>query len=540
MEMCRCAARGFPDPHVPVMIPPAPSRLCATLRRRSALCPAALLALLAACADSPSAAGGCGRPLRLEVGQAVDVEATPECPLRAEGGAEYVLAYYDARFALGAQTQPEPYAGADGDERFTLVVQDVADGARASVAPGMTFLAAPAPPAHVRVSFGGGAGQVKAIPSGGPWSVGDQIPLIRQDCLENCTPYTSVRVASVFDGWLVLAVEPSLGGDTERVVELFNQAAPLLLKHGLPLMHAAFTPERPVTTPESGQLVVVFEGDVTPGGGQAYIEVRPEGTATSWIRLEHTPDLDLGNMLWLLAHEIAHTFQYEFLARNPSLSGIRGDRGGARWGIEGGATLVDLETLRRAAGVPLQGNVDFDATPRSPVEAALFRGGHPRGGVLTAGYYSSAPFLRDLALRRMERGDEMDAAFREVLRGAVEGWYGIGSESRRTGMAERMRGRLPGWEPADAVLTWTLSTAADDRLAGSVYRDPAWLRTGDWEFSGRGWAPDRVITAGSGETQSMSRPAGSAGYLLVRSPASTLSLLLTSPETLRWKLLRVS
>lgn len=520
---------------MPTPMIPHPRRITRPLARA-----AAVALSLAACADSPSAADGCGRPLRLEVGQAVDVQPTAECPLRAEGGAEYVLAYYDARFALGAQTQPEPYVGAGADERFTLVVQDVAGGARASVAPSMTFLAAPAVPAHVRVSAGGGAGQVRSIPAGGPWSVGDQIPLIRPDCTASCTPYTSARVASVFDGWLVLAVNPSLGGDTERVVQLFNQAAPLLRQHGLPLMHAAFTAERPVTTPESGQLVVVFEADVTPGGGETHIEIRPEGTATHWIRLEHTPELDLGHMLWLLAHEIAHTFQYEFLARNPPASGVRGDRGGARWGIEGGATLVDTETLRRAAGVPLQGNVDFGATPRSPVEAALFGNGYSRGGILTYGYYSSAPFLRDLALRRMERGDEMDVAFREVLRGAVEGWHGVGSESRRTGMAERMRGRLPGWEPVDAVLTWTLSTAADDRLASTVYRDPTWLRAGDWELAGRGWAPDRVITAGSGETQYTSRPPGSTGYLLVRSPASTLSLLLTAPETLRWKLLRVS
>ena len=502
---------------------------------------AAFILALAACDGSPSAAGGCARPLRLEAGQAADVQPTPECPLRAEGGAEYVLAFYDARLAMGAQTEPEPYGGID--ERFAIIVNDGAGGARTAVAPARAELAAPAPPADFHLSFApSGPRRVTGISGTGPWSVGDPIPYSRTDCTTgSCPPPPEARVARVFDGWLVLAVAPSLGGDTERVLALFDQAAPLLRQHALPLLQAALSAERPVTTAASGQLVVVFEGDVTGGGGVAFSEVRTEGTATHWIRLETSPDLDLGRMLWLLAHEITHSFQAEFMARDRPLAGGAAQRGAGRWGIEGGATLVDMETLRRAAGLPLQGNLDYGAAPASEVESWLFRNAGARHGVLTSGYYTSAPFLRDLVLRRMDRGDAADAAFREVLRGAVEGWHGVGPEGgRRTGMTERMRTRLPGWEPAEGVLTWTLAAAADDRVAGSAYQDRTWLRTGDWEGRGRGWVPDAVIQAGSGVSERVTGPAGSSGYLLIRSPSGRVELTLTAPETIRWKLLRVS
>ena len=501
---------------------------------------AALSLVLSACADSPSAADGCGRPLRLAPGEAADVQPAPECPLRAEGGAEYVLAYYDASLALEAQTQPEPYGGVDS--RYVLVVDDATAGARAasSAVPSVDWIPA-ATPGDFRLSYAaGGPAHVRGIPATGPWSVGDAVPFRRTDCTTDCPPPLEARVARVLDGWLVFAVSPSVEADAGRVVAMFDQYAPVLRQHGLPLMHAAFAAERPVTTAESGQLVVVFDSDLTAVDGIAFSEVRPEGTATHWIRLETSPELDGGRLLALLAHEVAHAFQAEFLARSRPLSGDLGSRGGARWGIEGGATLVETETLRRAAGVPLQGNRDYGVAPVSEVEAWLYRHAAARHGALTSGYHASAPLLRDLAVRRVATGDEVDAAFREVLRGAVEGWHGIGSGGRRTGLTERMRARLAGWQPVDAVLTWTLSAAADDRVTTSVFQDRTWLRTGDWEGRGRGWGPDRVIQAGSGASERVTRPVGSSGYLLVRSPAGELALSLTAPETVRWKLLRVS
>ena len=496
---------------------------------------------LAACSDSPSESAGDGcQALRLQVGQAADVQPSAECPLRAQGGAEYVLAYYDARLATEAQTQPEPYQ--PPDERFTVMVDDVTGGARTSAAPRPVQLAAPATPSDVRLTFApAGPRRVQGIVGDGPWSLGDAIPLTRLDCVESCVPYAEARVARVFDGWLVLAVDPGLGAETDRVLSLFDGAVPLFRQHALPLLHAAFTAEKPVTSAASGQLVVVFQGDVSGSNGVTHVEVRPDGTASHWIRLETSPDLDAGRMLWLLAHEVAHAFQYEFLARTPPLAGLSSQRGGARWGIEGGATLADTETLRRAAGVPLLGNADHGAGANSEVEEWLYRNAGARSGVLTAGYYGAAPFLRDLVLRRMDAGDAENAAFREVLRGAAEGWYGVGDGgSRRIGLAHRMRARISGWDPADAVLTWTLSAAADDRTPNPVYQDRTWLRTSDWEHAGRGWGYDRLIQAGSGASERLTRPIGTSGYLLVRAAGDEVALTLNGPPTLRWKLLRVS
>lgn len=513
---------------------------------RRLLHPAAGLTLslaLAACADSPSgsADGGCA-PLRLQVGQAADVEPSAECPLRARGGAEYVLAYYDAQLATGAQTQPEPYFGID--DRFVVLVNDVTGGARATAAPAPSENRVPdAAPADFHLSYAtGGPARVRGMPDAGPWAEGSVVRYRRTDCAAaECPPPLEARVARVFDDWLVFALAPAVDAEAERVVAMFDEYAPALRQHGLPFMHAAFTAERPVTSAQSGQLVVVFEGNVTSVDGNAYSEVRPEGTATHWVRLETSPELSGAGLLALLAHELGHTFQAEFLARNPPLAGLRGARGAARWGIEGGATLVESETLRRAAGVPLLGNVDYRATPPSEVASFLYGRAGARDGTLPGGYYATAPFLHDLAVRRVTAGDGEDAAFREVLRGAVEGWHGVAIEgARRPGLTQRMRARFPQWDPAEGVLTWTLSAAADDRVASAVFQNRTWLRTGDWERQGRGWEYEGLVQAGSGGSARTTHLAGSSGYLLVRAAGGEVALALTGPPTVRWKLLRVS
>lgn len=519
---------------------PPPRRSTRTARSAAGF---TLTLVLAACADSPSgSAGGDCQPLRLQVGQAADVQPSAACPLRAQDGAQYVLAYFDAQLATGAQTQPEPYFGID--DRFVVLVNDVTGGARATASPAPSPSRAPdATPADFHLSYSaGGPSRLRGMPDAGPWAAGGVVRYRRNDCATaECEPPLEARVARVFDDWLVFAVAPSADADAERVVAMFDQYAPVLRQHGLPLMHAAFTAERPVTSAQSGQLVVVFEGNVTSVDGNAYSEVRAEGTATHWVRVETSPELDGALLLALLAHEIGHTFQSEFLARTPPLSGARGARGAALWGIEGGATLVESETLRRAAGVPLLGNVDYRAAPPSEVASFLYSRAGARDGALPGGYYATAPFLHDLAVRRMAAGDGEDAAFREVLRGAVEGWHGVAIEgARRTGLTQRMRARLPQWDPVEGVLTWTLSAAADDRVASAVFQNRTWLRTGDWEHQGRGWEYEGLVQAGSGGSARMTHLVGSAGYLLVRAPAGEVALQLTAPETVRWKLLRVS
>ncbi|HEX5869885.1 MAG TPA: hypothetical protein VFY65_05710, partial [Longimicrobium sp.] len=217
-------------------IPPQPHPCKIARTRRFASSALALVLLLAACSDSPSAAGGCGRALRLDVGEAADVQPTAECPLRAEGGAEYVLAYYDAQFAIGAQTQPEPYGGID--QRFVIVVDDVTAGARTSSAASLVEnrLAAPADGDFRLSTAAGGSAHLHGFPGTGPWAVGDAVAYRRTECSgTNCEPPLEARVARVFDGWLVFAVAPSVGADAERVVERFDQYAPVLLQHGLPL-----------------------------------------------------------------------------------------------------------------------------------------------------------------------------------------------------------------------------------------------------------------------------------------------------------------
>ncbi|HEX2079458.1 MAG TPA: hypothetical protein VHG08_17155 [Longimicrobium sp.] len=498
--------------------------------------------VLAGCDGSPSgsAARECGGgPVRLEPGDAVEVATDAGCELRPQDGAEYALAYYDARFATAAQNAPEPYSAPD--ERFAIILREGDGQAGASSSPRLQGSPAAEPPHDFQWSFAPGPPRATLWPAGGDraWSPGDLLRLEDTPCTASCAPPVGARVARVMDGWLVLALdEASLGAEAARVAALFDEAAPLLRQHAIPLLTAVLSAERPVTTTGSGQLVVLFQGDVTQGGGVAFSQVGPGRSARHWIRLELAPGLDAVRMLSLLAHEITHTFQYEFVARSAPAEGAVGATGAARWGIEGGATLIESETVLRAAGLGITDNLDFRAQPTSPLQRHALS--YASGGPLVVGYEPAAEFLRDLVVRRMAAGETAEQAYREVARGAAEGWYGVAVENtRRPGLVSRMRARMAGWDPVDAVLTWALSAAADDRLEDPAYQNRTWLRLRDPGTNASGWGPDRVIDGGSGATETWSRLVGVGGYLLMRDTGRGISFRVTAPASVRWRLLRI-
>jgi hypothetical protein len=510
-----------------------------------------LLGIVAACGDAPTSAGGpvrpiepsCPSPTRLALGEAAEVRITDGCPMRLAGGAEYALAFYDASLAEGARNGPEIYIP---DGTYTVTVSDRSGTAPpSSASPAILPPSVPhgAEPPHFVISD---ATQPRRTiwpeHEGRPWREGDVITRSETVCAPTCLPPLTSRVARVYDGWLVFAVDESTlpAGEAERVVQLFDEAMPRVARHGIPLMRGALADALPTSEPGSGQLVVVFEGDVTAGGGTTFIETHPAGWARHWIRLEWSTDLDMGRMLWLLAHEIAHAYQGEFIARTPPLSGPGTLRGGARWGVEGGATLLENETIRGVVGASLTGNHDFHRPESSELERYFFRSAGAYAGNLTAGYFGGASFLRDAMLRRMEAGEPLDDALRDVSRGAMEGWYGLSLDgSRRPGLVGRMRGRIPAWDPVDAVLTWTLSAAGDDLTPNAVYQDRAWLRTWDAVGSPWAWPALGVVQGGSGASQTLTRPAGAPGYVLLRDPGSGVAFTVSSPAGVYWKLLRI-
>ncbi|HEY0016978.1 MAG TPA: hypothetical protein VGC13_11690 [Longimicrobium sp.] len=521
-----------------MMIPPASSRH-AVPRRRSALCSAALLTLLAGCDGSPSDAAvrECGEgPMRLEVGQAVDVAIDETCDLRPRDGARYALAFYDAQLATLAETRAEPYGGVEARTAFTVVE---GDGSEEGSVFGTALLPAAAQGPDFRVlAADGSTGPLAAVEGDGPWREGETMRVGEPLCQVEC----SARVARVLDGWLVFAVDDAtVGADAARVAALFDAAAPHFRQHALPMLEQLFTPHRPVTTPTSGQLVVLFRGNVTGVAGLAWSRLRPEGN-THVIQIELEEEFDEGALLSVLTHEVAHTFQFEFAARDAPAPGAETSFGHTRWGVEGGATLAALEALRHAAARAHDANVDFRAAPASAWEKRLFRLSSLGGGTLVTGYGSAASFLDYLAVRRTEAGDPRDVALREVLRGAMEGWYGHASAGPgRQGMAARMRTRIPSWNPADAVLAWTLAAGADDHVSNPVYQHPAWLRVGDvGPEIDMGWMAYRIIDGGSNRTLRFDRPGGSSGWLLLRDTGAGVRVRVGSLPSVRWKLLRIS
>lgn len=542
MEMCRCAIQPAHvirlHPHVPMMIPPASSRLPAAPRRLHALCPAALLTLLAACDGSPSdaAARACGKgPMRLDVGQAVDVALDETCDLRPRDGARYALAFYDAQLATLAETQAEPYGGTETRTAFTVVEGDGSGGGGGF---GAALLPAAAQGPDFRVVAANGSTGPLAAESDGPWREGETLQVGGPLCPAQCTG----RVARVLDGWLVFAVEDAtVGADAARVAALFDAVAPHFRQHALPMLERLLTPHRPVTSPTSGQLVVLFRGNVTGVAGLAYSSLSAQGN-THAIQMELEEEFDEGSMLSVLTHEVAHTFQFEFAARDAPAPGAVTSFGPTRWGVEGGATLAALEALRHAAGRGHDANVDFRAAPASPWERQLFQLSSLGGGTLVTGYGSAASFLDYLAVRRTEAGDARDVALREVLRGAMEGWYGHASAGPgRQGMAARMRTRIPSWNPADAVLAWTLAAGADDHVSDPVYQHPAWLRVGDvGPETPLGWLAFRSIDGGSNRSLRFERPGGSSGWLLLRDTGAGVRVRVGSLPSVRWRLLRIS
>jgi hypothetical protein len=140
---------------------------------------------------------------------------------------------------------------------------------------------------------------------------------------------------------------------------------------------------------------------------------------------------------------------------------------------------MQAELGRRLAGVQWAANWDF-RSPVGPMEQFYTRFAYVGSGAFVRGYSAGAAFMQDLVARRVQRGEALDDALTAVMRGALEGWFGHGPQgAERTGLSARMRAVISGWEPEDAMLTWTLSHAADDRTNSSVFQNRSFLRASD-------------------------------------------------------------
>lgn len=494
-----------------------------------------LAALVASCVDSPvtpreSGSRVCGnRAVSLAVGEvAIPASVTQRrCLLSAEAGAEYAVAWVDLRAIDGAKVGPEP-----SFEPYPLRLSIVSAPAMRGVAearaeapeavPGAVPTADDTPlesrPRHRRT----------------PWVL-DELFLLDD---ERAGLPREARVVRIYGGQAVVARwESDPTTDLDLYLAQLDSAYAIADATMRPLWRHVFADTFPTSTQAGQYLLLLAPAEQTPA--QARAEISGD-TLYTWLELSPFPwprAVELANQL---AHEMTHSYQHLYMHASRGTPGLPSVPAASFWGYEGTANLMSYEFVRRRSEIPFNGNHDWRMPATSWEMGYYQRRAQPAGGVLTLGYDNAMGFLRDLAIRRMAQGEALDDALRSVARGAIEGWYGLDGITSRSGLVARMRASLGNaWEPADALLDWTLSHAGDELTPNPRYQDRASLRVWDLTGISFGWRPDVVLTRAT-PTHFLFKTYGSPGWLRVTDDGAGLDVEVEGFEVpILWKILRV-
>ena len=475
----------------------------------------------------------CTAPVRLEVGESSELPAAADggtlCTIAADRGAEFVVAFVDTRAVRKAETGPEGYGAVFPDYSVAVSTAGQATLAGPSMdrrAPERTphFVTAPAPPAHA------------ASLRDRPWTLGETFslydPAIQQP--------RQARVLRVYDRHFVVAAYDGDAADLlPRFMAQMDSAWEAVGGHAVPLMRAAYSRDLPVTTPESGQFLIILRQDPNGGVLGRTLSDRSFGAPRMWTDIKIREKSGYLELAELVAHEVAHAFQALYMYGSRPEEWYESAAGATFWATEGGADFVSFETVRRASGVALTANFDARGPGLAPAARRIAERAHGLGGALTWGYDAPAAFLRNLAARRVLAGEPVDDAMREVLRGAADGWNGWDSYGvRRTGLSARMRERLgPSWSGGDALLDWALAHAADDLTSDARYQDPLFLRVHEIRTPYSAWRPIATIAAGTQGGRAR-LPHSSPGYILMKIDSDARLSGVTDTPGVRWKILR--
>lgn len=432
--------------------------------------------------------------------------------------AEYALAYFDTRLVEQAQTGREEVrpTGSFGVSLVDGTVPVSAKMVNFSEA-GSTVPAVQSCPSSAEYSLFpcDGASETEILCRSEPWTVGEQFPLVSEVEWLGYQDSLMVQVVGEY-GHLVFvallaeveAFESSIGAQT-----LADSMGTVMVSRAIPLLSEVLTSTLPVTSVGSGQLLVVLNGPDSPRAKSVQGNERAHLIIETNLRFTDEPT---SGAVGLLAHELTHAFQIQYTWEI-------GASEWTVWSIEGGADLATSEILRYEAGVAFDANLDVIATiaqgdgePAADYVASL--GG--AGGEIASGYRHSASLLRDLMYRRILAGDSETEALGQVLKGALEGWYGSeGSSAEPDGLTARMR-RLLGdsWDPVSAVLTWTLSNALDDQISSNRFHTPALFESWNSEHDAS-WPPHATYDMATPVPISLdNRAIGSTGYFYVTNP----------------------
>jgi hypothetical protein len=494
--------------------------------------------LALACGDS----GGVTDPappspceLSLQVGQtSTPGPGTVGCRLRAVAGAEYALALLDTRAILSAATAEERLFGSWS---VLVSLDGTAPPLSTSALHGFDD-AYPADIPHVHFSeLPGALSSVSAAYDRSlPWVMGEQF-VVRHP---RRGADVAARVVRVYPGGLVAAwVEGEATAHLDAFLEQLDYAVDVLHEYGLPLLQATFASRLPVTSTAANQYLMLLGTDDVRGSVHG---VARGDTVLSLMVLNISTTPGEASMASLLAHELTHSYQMMYMRDTRPRGVTSSSAGTSLWAVEGGANLISYEVIRRLAGMPLAGNVDWRHLASTPAAEFYARRAQPAMGEFTSGYDNAMGFLRHLVIQRVRAGDDIAEAVRQVSRGAVEGWHGHDRfGAQRVGLTTRMSQRLgQPWNPVQAMIDWTLSHAADDLTPNVSYQDHASLRI--WEIPDSlpvGWRPALTLSASEVRSGSFQRRGGDPHYVYLRDDGDGVGFSISSGmSALEWKLIR--
>lgn len=465
--------------------------------------------------------------------------------LTPHAGARYAAAGFDARSIESARTGPEAYLSGDA----VYKVDDGSGTTPLTSAANLDRSAGPRAPVDFRAEAT--ADPASPFARATPWGVGDRIPVRRVDTGAT----VSARVTKVMGGRYVFAlVDADQEGHTNRFMSDTEKGMDFLLREGVGLLNRTWGSGEPSTSAGSGQVLVVYAGwNPDQGAGTASTFAATDGSGVGtfiWLNLNVRPGvrdgydmLDVPSYrLKVLAHELTHAWQMRY-AYTSQPAGPRSVSFGPAWAMEGTADLLSMDLVRRSLGISLTSNWGWENRLRGSNDAIAYalQPADTRGR-LSRGYYDAASFLQDVQVRMARHGVSADDALLQVARGAVEGWFGVdGAGVRRAGLATRVQAVLgAAWEPADAVLLWTLTQAADDQGDSPELNNPVYASTSDNENPNAWKSAIDEVQVGRGFAYQVTRANGSSFFVRLKDDGKggTVSLS-ANVDGARWMIARV-
>lgn len=369
-----------------------------------------------------------------------------------------------------------------------------------------------------------------------PWELGDTIfsSYTRYQINDSLVRGTDTLQVVSRDGHLVAAVNLSAPEIvTPSQLQVARQVLATLNLQVFPLLRELLDEELPVTSPGSGQLLVIMtpvEGGIGAGSSGSYDFADGARSHLEFsVSSQYETAEAVATLVPMLIYQSVRTWQHIEDWRLGQASGFRPAR--ARWGHTGGALFVAREVYRRLLGIEPNANVDIESLLREGTSYAyrsLLTGGLGRVPFGTTG----GDFLTYLLPRLTEHaGEGLDAALYTLYRQSLEGWFGYFTPGE--GLAKVTEELIPGG-PERAMLVYALAHALDDRTGNPDLQNLAVENV--WQLYG--WQPIGTIRLNQESERTISSRWGSILYATIEANGSRPVFVSSDGARLVWAVAR--